>query len=104
MKPCSSSYESVNRRRKDGPNCANGWPLSIPWPMLVSGKEDAHAIADCGRISSICAAALSSTICTFSLVPSSFQLSFRTLLDYLTGSLVNGFLRANAPDLAMHYE
>src|SRR6266496_1221378 len=87
MKPCSSSYANANRRQKDGRNCANGWPLNIPSHMLVSGKDDAHAIAGCGRISSISAAALSSTICTSSLVPSSFRLSFRTLLDYLTGAL-----------------
>src|SRR6266581_9420883 len=56
--------------------------------MWVGGKGDVHAIADCARISSICAVVLSSTICTSWLVPSNFRLSFSLRLDYLTGALV----------------
>src|SRR5258706_14091666 len=92
MKPYSWSCANVSRRRKDEPNCANEWQLSMPWPMLAGGKADAHAIAAYARISSICAAALSSTICMSWLVPSSKPLSFRTLLDFLTDSLDAGYL------------
>src|SRR5258707_14835857 len=56
--------------------------------MLVGGKDDAPVIVDCVRISSICAAALLSTTCMSWLAPSKSRLSLRTLLEYLTGSLV----------------
>src|SRR4051812_48558434 len=88
MKPCSSNFARVNRRRKDAPNCANGSPLSIPSLTSVTGKDATHAIADYARISSICVGAPSSTISMSWLVPSHFRLSFRPLLDYLTGALV----------------
>ena len=73
---------NASRRQKDEPNCANGWRLSIPSRMSVNGKDDAHAIEDCAKISSICADALSSTICTSWLVPSRFRLIFRMPLDF----------------------
>src|SRR2546421_8873531 len=88
MKPCSVSYARVNKRRKDATNCVSVWLLSILSHMLVTGKDDAHAIVGCARISSICAVALSSTICTSWLILSSFLLSLRTLLDFLTDALV----------------
>ena len=72
-----------------GPNCASESRLNILSPMLVGGKDDAHAIGGCARISSICAAALSSTICMSWLVPSSSRLSFNPLLDYLTDALAS---------------
>src|SRR2546421_9144305 len=89
MKPCSVSYARVNKRRKDATNCVSVWLLSILSHMLVTGKDDAHAIVGCARISSICAVALSSTICTSWLIPSSFLLSLRTLLDFLTDALAD---------------
>jgi hypothetical protein len=55
--------------------------------MLGDGKADAHAIAVCAKICSICAAALSFTIYTFWLVPSKKLLRFRELRDFSTGSL-----------------
>jgi hypothetical protein len=55
--------------------------------MWADGKDDAHAIADCAKISSICAGVPSSTTCTSWPVLKHFLLSFRPLLDYLTGAL-----------------
>src|SRR5689334_20800831 len=89
MRPSSSNYAKLSKRRKGEPNCANGSPLSIRWPMSGTGKEDGPAIAACARISSICDGALSSTICTSWLVPSRFKLSFSLLLDFLTGALAD---------------
>src|SRR5215470_14927832 len=87
MKPCSSNCESVNRRHKDAPSCVNGSLWNTPSHMLDDGKADAHAIAVCAKICSICAAALSFTIYTFWLVPSKKLLRFRGLRDFSTGSL-----------------
>src|SRR5260370_23562017 len=84
MKPCLSNYESVNRLRRGEPNCASAWPLSIHLPMLVDGKGDALGIAECARISSICAVAPWSTICMSWLVP----LISRMLPDFLTDALL----------------
>lgn len=61
--------------------------LSIPWLMEVSGRDDAPVIADFARISSIYVDAQLSTICMSWLVPSSFLLSFRMRLDFLTDTL-----------------
>src|SRR5258708_36823639 len=55
--------------------------------MSVDGKDGGHAIEVCAKISSICAGARSSTICMSWLVLSQDKLSFRSLLDFLTGSL-----------------
>lgn len=88
MKLCSSSYVSANRQRRGEANYVNGWPWSIPSPMLVTGKDDALVIAGCVKISSICAAARLSTICTSLPVLQRFLPIFRLLLDFLTGSLV----------------
>jgi hypothetical protein len=55
--------------------------------MLAGGKDDALAIVAHARISSICVAVLSSTICTFYLVLSRLLMSFRMQLEYLTGVL-----------------
>ncbi|RAQ93944.1 hypothetical protein A4R35_00265 [Thermogemmatispora tikiterensis] len=87
MKLCSPSYKSVNKSHKDGPNSVSGWQLSIPWLMEVSGRDDAPVIADFARISSIYVDAQLSTICMSWLVPSSFLLSFRMRLDFLTDTL-----------------
>src|SRR5947208_1973156 len=87
MKPCSSNYARASKLQKAAANCASGWPLSIPSPMLVTGKDDAHATWDCAKISSICGGALSSTICMFWLAPRRFLLSFKPSLDYLTDAL-----------------
>src|SRR5258708_40031350 len=89
MKPCSSNYARASKPRKDEPNCVNEWQLSIPWPMLAAGKDDAPVIAVCARISLICAVALSYTICMSWLVLSRKLLSFRMLLDFLTGALAD---------------
>src|SRR3989442_8815467 len=55
--------------------------------MLAGGKDDRRAIVACARISSICAAVQSSTICMSWLVLSRTLLSFKRLLDFLTGAL-----------------
>jgi len=55
--------------------------------MLVGGKDGERVIEAFARISSIYAAVLSSTISTFWLALNCFKLIFRTLRDYLTGSL-----------------
>ena len=57
--------------------------------MWADGKAAGFAIEVCARTSSICAAALSSTICTSWLARSSFLLSFKTPLDFLTDALGN---------------
>src|SRR5712692_3817413 len=93
MKPCSSNYARASKLQKDAANCARGLRLNTPSHMLVAGKDGAHAIVACARIFSICAAAPSFIICMFWLAPSSFLLSFRTLLDFLTGALA----RAGCP-------
>jgi hypothetical protein len=56
--------------------------------MSVDGKDDAHAIADCARISSIYAGAPSSIICMSWPAPDRFKLIFKTLLDFSTDALV----------------
>src|SRR3989442_1730555 len=89
MKPCSSNYANVSRRHKDGPNYANESPLSIRSRTSVAGKGDAPVIAECARISSICAVVPLSTISMSWLVPSSFRLSFKPSLDFLTDALVD---------------
>src|SRR6202022_2647417 len=66
-KPCSSSYAKASKHQRDGPNCVNGWQLSIHWHISVGGKGDA-------------------------LVPKHFRLSFKLSLDYLTDALVAGRL------------
>src|SRR6266567_1184610 len=58
--------------------------------MSVAGKDDAPVIAACARISSICAVVPLSTISMSWLVPSSFQLSFKPSLDFLTDALGYG--------------
>jgi hypothetical protein len=55
--------------------------------MLVGGKDGAHAIVAHARISSICAAALLSTIYICWLVLNHSKLIFRRLPDFSTGSL-----------------
>src|SRR5438876_4197770 len=87
MKPCLSSYAKASKHQRDEPNCVNGWQLSIHWHMSVGGKGDALVIGENARISSICAAARSSTICMSWLVPKHFRLSFKLSLDYLTDAL-----------------
>src|SRR5438874_10242840 len=87
MKLCSSSYANASKPRKAEPNCANGSPWSILSPMLVAGKGDAPVIVGSARISSICAAVPSFTICTSWLVPSKLSLSFKPSLDFLTDAL-----------------
>src|SRR6266568_8242683 len=87
MKPCSSSCAKASKHQRDEPNCVNGWQLSIHWHMSVGGKGDALVIGENARISSICAAARSSTICMSWLVPKHFRLSFKLSLDYLTDAL-----------------
>jgi creatinine amidohydrolase/Fe(II)-dependent formamide hydrolase-like protein len=47
------------------------------------------AIEVCAKTSSICAVALSFTICMFWLVLKPFRLSFKPLRDYLTGALAD---------------
>jgi hypothetical protein len=89
MKPCSSSCANVSKRQKAATNYVSGWRLSIRSRILVNGKDDAPAIEDCAKISSISVGAQSSTICMSWLVPSSFLLSFRMLLDFLTDALGN---------------
>src|SRR5437016_5138672 len=93
MKPCSSSYAKASKHQRDEPNCVNGWQLSIHWHMSVGGKGDALVIGENARISSICAAARSSTICMSWLVPKHFRLSFKLSLDYLTDALGRARLR-----------
>src|SRR5947209_9191670 len=93
MKPCSSSCVNANRPRKDELSCVNGWRWSIASHMLVTGKDDAHAIGDCARISSICAVVPLSTTCTSWLIPSSFRLP----LNYLTDALVITLLAFGCP-------
>src|SRR5258708_30485598 len=83
MKHCSSSYVSANRPRKGVLSYENELRLSIPWPMLVDGKDDVLAIADCAKISSICGVAQLSTICMSCLAHSRFLLSIRTSLEFL---------------------
>src|SRR6266700_190876 len=90
MKPCSSSYVKASKHQRDEPNCVNGWQLSIHWHMSVGDKGDALVIGENARISSICAAARSSTICMSWLVPKHFRLSFKLSLDYLTDALEEG--------------
>src|SRR5262252_3006485 len=83
MNPCLPSYENVNILRKGGLNSASEWLLSIHLLMLVNGKADALDIAEYVRISSICAAVLSSTTYTSWLVPS----CFKRQREFLTGAL-----------------
>ncbi len=82
--------------------------------MWVSGKDDAHAIADSARISLICAVAPSSTICTSWLAPSRSKLIFRMSLDFLIDVPVitdraNGlrhrivFVLRQGADLVVHF-
>src|SRR5579859_2149511 len=87
MKLCSSSYANASRPRMAATNYVSVWRLSIPLRMLVDGKDDAHAIGACARISSIYVGARSFTICMSWLVLSNFRLSFKPLLDFLTGVL-----------------
>lgn len=82
------SYASANSAYKDVLNYANAWLSSTLWLMWVGGKGGALAIADCARISSICVAVPSFTICTFSLVPRGFWENIRTPLDPLTDILL----------------
>jgi len=42
MKPYSSSYANSSRQCKDEPNFVNEWWLSIPWPILAEGSDDAR--------------------------------------------------------------
>src|ERR1700686_2708092 len=87
MKPCLPNYARTSKPQKGAANSASGSPLNTPSHTLATGKDDVHAIVACARISSICAAAPSSTICMSWLVPSCFRLNFPLLLDYLTDAL-----------------
>src|SRR5260370_21396506 len=87
MKPYSSSCANASRPRKDEPNFVNEWQLSIHWPMLAGGKDDAHAIGAYARISSICAAVRLSTICMSWLGLCKALLSFKVRLGFFTDAL-----------------
>jgi hypothetical protein len=87
MKRCLSNYAKLSEHPKVAANCANAWQLSIPSHMLVDGKDDAPAIGEYARISSICAAAPSSTICMSWPVLKCILLSFKMLRDFSTDTL-----------------
>jgi hypothetical protein len=87
MKPCSPNYVRASKRPKVATSCASELRLSIPSPISVDGKDDAPAIGDYARISSISGDAPSSTICMSWLALTCFLPSFRILLDFSTDAL-----------------
>jgi hypothetical protein len=87
MKLGSSNCANESLQSQAEPSCANGWRFRIRLLMLDGGRVDVHAIWVFARISSICVVAPSFTIYTSWLVPSSFRLGFKRLLDFLTDTL-----------------
>ena len=84
---CCGNYANGNSRPSDALNYGSGWRWNIRWHISDTGKDGVLAIEVSAKISLICVAAQSCTIC-ISLLACLLKLSTPKQPDFLTGALV----------------